>query len=400
MKVFLEKTIFVNRAPFDKLILDFDENGIAVLSSENGKGKTTILSHLVDAFHEMARPNFANEFEGKENKFYRVSSAIHNLNQSEPSFVYFRFRLPESTFDYVDVRNICTEDQYNEAISIENKIPYQQLKPDLDETSYVKKVSSSFDKKTAEKVFFNNLMTSFPSYRFEMPGYLNDPYQISLDFKKKHGFTGRLKNPIEVVSGLSTFANWIMDIVLDLRVEGKVQDQILFQNLNSIITHTLTAKNRGALRFGVGPRGFGGKRIQVLENKENGEQIYPTIFNLSSGESSLLCLFGELLRQADNIRNNIQPHEITGIVLVDEVDKHLHIKLQKEVLPSLLDFFPNVQFILSSHSPFLSLGLAEKLQIRSKLIDIQRGIAIQPVNDVQYQEVYEMMLQVEMATEN
>jgi hypothetical protein len=393
MKIFLEKALFINRAPFDKLVLDFDESGISVLSSENGKGKTTILSHIVDAFHEMARPNFENEFEGKKNKLYRISSPIHNLDQSKPSFVYFRFKFPESTLDYVDIRNVCTEEQYNEAISIENKIPFNDLKPFLDEAGYVKKVTSSFDKKKAVEVFSSNLMTSFPSYRFELPGYLNDPYQVSLDFKKKHSFSGRMRNPIEVVSGLSQFANWIMDIVLDLRMDENVLNQIVFNNLNSIITHTLTAKNKGALRFGIGPRGFGGTRIQILENKENGEQVYPTIFNLSSGESSLLCLFGELLRQADNINNNILLPHVTGIVLVDEVDKHLHIKLQKEVLPSLLAMFPNVQFILSSHSPFLSLGLAEKVQNRSKLIDIERGIAIQPVNDAQYLEVYEMMLQ-------
>lgn len=392
MKVFLEKAIFINRAPFNKLVLDFDANGISVLSAENGKGKTTILSHIVDAFHEMARPNFSNEFEGRKNKLYRVSSPVHNLNQSIPSFVYFRFRDIESTFDYIDVRNVCTEDQYNEAISIENKIPFQEIKPLLDAASFAKKLSSNFDKKKAEKVFFNNLITYFPSYRFEMPGYLNDPYQVSLDFKMKHTFSERLRNPIEVVSGLSQFANWIMDIVLDFSINKNPQTTLLLNNLNSIITHTLFSKKKGALRFGIGPRGFGSTRIQVFENKENGEQIYPTIFNLSSGESSLLCLFGELLRQADNIKNNIQPHEINGIVLVDEVDKHLHIKLQKEVLPSLLEIFPNVQFILSSHSPFLSLGLAEKLQNRSKLIDIERGIVIQPVNDVQYQEVYEMML--------
>lgn len=393
MKIFLEKAIFINRAPFENLILDFDENGISVLSSENGKGKTTILSHIVDAFHEMARPNFENEFEGRENKLYRISSVIHNLDQSKPSFVYFRFRLPESSFDYVDVRNVCTEEQYNEAITIENKIPFQELKSSLEEIYYVKKVASNFDKKIAVEAFSSNLITSFPSYRFEIPGYLNDPYQVSLNFNKQYGFSGRLKNPIEVVSGLSPFANWIMDMVLDLRMNANVQNQILFQGLNSIITHTLTAKNRGALRFGIGPRGFGGARIQILENNEKGERVYPTIFNLSSGESSLLCLFGELLRQADNVKNNIQLDEITGIVLVDEVDKHLHIKLQKEVLPSLLEMFPNVQFILSSHSPFLSLGLAEKLQKRSKLVDIERGIAIQPVHDAQYLEVYEMMLQ-------
>lgn len=392
MKVYLEKAIFINRAPFDKITFDFCENGIFVLSSENGKGKTTILSHVVDAFYEMARPQFPNEFEGKENKFYRVSSAIHNLDLSQPSFVYFRFRTPESTIDYVDIRNVCTEDQYNEAISLENNIPFGEIKSSLEKDNYIKKVSSSFDKK-AEKIFFNNLMTYFPSYRYEKPGYLNDPYKISLDFKKELPFTGFLKNPIEVITGLSQFANWIMDVVLDLRQDMGGINRKLFDNLNSIITHTLISTKRGSLRFGIGPRGYGATRIQILENKEKAEQIYPTIFNLSSGESSLLCLFGELLRQTDNIRNNMQPDEVTGIVLIDEVDKHLHIKLQKEVLPSLLNIFPNVQFIVSSHSPFLSLGLAEKLQERSKLIDIESGLSIQPEHDKQYQEVYEMMIE-------
>ena len=392
MKVFLEKAIFVNRAPFDKLTLDFCENGISVLSSENGKGKTTILSHVVDAFHEMARSHFTHEFEGKENKFYRVSSPIHNLDLSQPSFVYFRFRASESTIDYVDIRNVCTEDQYNEAISLENNIPFGEIKSSLEKNDYIKKVSSSFDKK-AEEIFFNNLMTYFPSYRYETPGYLNDPYKISLDFKKDLLFTGFLKNPIEIITGLPQFANWIMDVVLDLRQDMGGIDRTLFDNLNSIITHTLISTKRGSLRFGIGSRGYGATRIQILENKENGKQIYPTIFSLSSGESSLLCLFGELLRQADNIRNNMQPGEVTGIVLIDESDKHLHIKLQTEVLPPLLNIYPNVQFIVSSHSPFLSLGLAEKLQERSKLIDIESGLSIQPTHDKQYQEVYEMMIE-------
>ena len=393
MKVFLEKAIFINRAPFDKLMLNFCENEISVLSSENGKGKTTILSHVVDSFYEMARSYFENEFEGKENKFYRVSSSIHSLDPSQPSFVYLRFKTPESTIDYVDIRNVCTEDQYNEAILLEDKIPFGGIKSNLEKDHYIKKVSSSFDKKMAEGIFFNNLMTYFPSYRYEKPGYLNDPYQISLDFEKELSFTGFLKNPIEVITGLSQFANWIMDVVLDLRMDKNPQNEILFNNLNSIITRILISKKKSRLRFGIGPRGYGATRIQIVEDKEKIEQIYPTIFNLSSGESSLLCLFGELLRQTDNIRNNMQPDKITGIVLIDEIDKHLHIKLQKEVLPLLLNIFPNVQFIVSSHSPFLSLGLAEKVQKRSKLIDIESGLSIQPTHDKQYQEVYEMMIE-------
>ena len=393
MKIFLEKATFINRAPFESLELDFCENAISVLSSENGKGKTTILSHVADAFHEMARPNFPNEFEGKENKLYRISSPIHNLDQSKPSFVYFRFRTPESIIDYVDIRNVCTETQYNEAILLEDKIPFGDIESNLTAGNYVKKVSSSFDKKNAEKIFSENLLTFFPSYRFEKPGYLNDPYQITLNFKKESNFTGMLRNPLEVVSGLSQFSNWLMDIVLDISIKNNIQNDLFYQNLNAIITQTLSSKQKGNLRFGIGPRGHGSTRIQILENKVNGEQIYPTIFNLSSGESSLLCLFGELLRQSDNISNNIQLPNVTGIVLVDEIDKHLHIKLQKEVLPLLLGMFPNVQFIVSSHSPFMSLGLAEKLRERSKLIDIESGFSIHPTNDRQYQEVYDMMIE-------
>lgn len=82
MKIFLEKLILINRAPFNQLILDFKENEIAVLSAANGKGKTTILSYIVDAFYEMARPHFLNQFEGKEHKFYRVSSSIYNLDST------------------------------------------------------------------------------------------------------------------------------------------------------------------------------------------------------------------------------------------------------------------------------------------------------------------------------
>lgn len=42
-----------------------------------------------------------------------------------------------------------------------------------------------------------------------------------------------------------------------------------------------------------------------------------------------------------------------GIVLIDEIETHLHLKLQKAVLPMLVALFPNIQFIVTSHSPFV-----------------------------------------------
>lgn len=392
MKIYVEKVIFVNRAPFDKLELDFEENEIAVLTAINGSGKTTLLSHVVDAWHEMVRPHFPQEFEGKENKFYRVSSPIYNLIQDQPSYVYIRFKTLEGYIDYVDIRNKCTEEQYNEVIKIENKIPFSELKLIFDQANNVKKVSSNFDKKFAEKIFSKNLVTYFPSYRYETPGYLNDPYGVNLDFKISSGYTGYLNNPLEVRTGLPRLANWIMDVILDMRVNKDSPDTVIYQNLNNVITQTLLSKNLGELRLGIGRRWTGGARLQIMNTQKN-SQVYPTIFNLSSGESSILCLFGELLRQADNNQNNILLDDITGIVLIDEVDKHLHIKLQKEVLPKLFILFPNVQFILSSHSPFLSMGLAEEAKERTRIIDLDNfGFSKDPTTNELYDEVYNMMI--------
>ena len=108
MKIHLTKAIFINRAPFDKMEVNFEENEIAVLTAVNGKGKTTFLSHIVDAFYEMARPYFPNEFEEKANKLYRVSSSVTNLDSSKPSFVYLRFKTDNGFIDFLDVRNRCT----------------------------------------------------------------------------------------------------------------------------------------------------------------------------------------------------------------------------------------------------------------------------------------------------
>ncbi|GHT17139.1 hypothetical protein AGMMS49573_08460 [Endomicrobiia bacterium] len=256
----------------------------------------------------------------------------------------------------------------------------------------VKHVSLNFNKDKAEKIFKDNVITYFSSYRYESPGYLNDPYEINLEFKKKDQFSGYLRNPIEVRTCLLQLANWVMDIVLDLKVTEAKQEAVLLGNINNIFTQTLVSKQLGAVRVGIGQRSFGSTRIQIVK-KETVQTVYPTIFNLSSGEAAMFCLFGEILRQADNNKNNILLEGITGIVLVDEVDKHLHIKLQKEILPKLLDISPNVQFILSSHSPFLNMGLAAVAKERAKIVELNNfGVSMDPTANELYDEVYKMMI--------
>ncbi len=73
--------------------------------------------------------------------------------------------------------------------------------------------------------------------------------------------------------------------------------------------------------------------------------------NLSSGYSSIFTIYTELLMRSQLL--DILPDELNGIVLIDEIDAHLHISLQRKIFPFLIKSFPNIQFIVTTHSPFV-----------------------------------------------
>lgn len=410
MALSIDKAIFVKRAPFEHLEIEFKEKGINVLSAINGKGKTTVLSHIVDAFYEMARPNFSSSFEGREYKLYRISSSIFNTNSSDYSIVYLRFKEEGETFDYVDIRGSITEDTYKKELKLDNIIPFSAIKNSLEKDQYVKYFNKSLNERVIS-IFNNNILTYFPSYRYEQPYYLNKSYQVDTKFNMETNYSGCLPNPIEVTTEINYLANWIMDVVLDWYVNRKEQEvelspgkkakidatpeKLTFHHLNKILSLTLSSKILDQqVRFGIGKRNDGKQRVAIMrDSQSNVFCISPSIFCLSSGELALLGLFGEILRQGDKLQSNIRPEDIKGIVLIDEIDLHLHIKLQKEILPELFNRFPNIQFIVSSHSPFLNMGLADKAIERSQIIDLDnKGLVCEPTNNDLYKEVYDMMI--------
>lgn len=404
----LEKAIFVNRAPFERLELDFKERGVNVLTAINGKGKTTIISYIVDALYEAAKKKYQNEFEGKSGKYYRVSSPLDVINNSLPSIVYLRFNDKGENYDYIDAIKLNLE-SYNEYISLENPIPFNNIP----NPKSIKFWSKNLDSNEVENKFENNVLTYFPSYRFEQPLYLNNPYNIQFDYSKSLSFNGYLPNPIEVISGIQSLTNWMLDLLLDLQIykygdkytrdatgnDYQIilptrEDEIL-KSINTVVSSALSSKHyAGTVRIGIGTRNFSANRISIMndvDGKHN--QICPSIFALSTGELALISIFTEILRQNDNNHPNTLMNDIKGIVLIDEVDKHLHISLQKDILPKMFKLFPNVQFIVSSHSPFLNMGLADELPDDNQIIDLDNGgLVSSATNNAQYQEVYKMML--------
>jgi hypothetical protein len=71
---------------------------------------------------------------------------------------------------------------------------------------------------------------------------------------------------------------------------------------------------------------------------------------LSDGYSAIIHIISELLLRMEAVSKG--DYSVPGVVLIDEIETHLHIELQKQILPFLTDFFPNIQFIVTTHSPF------------------------------------------------
>jgi predicted ATP-binding protein involved in virulence len=83
---------------------------------------------------------------------------------------------------------------------------------------------------------------------------------------------------------------------------------------------------------------------------KNGAEL--TINQLSDGEKNLLAMVGDLARRLAIANPAMEkPEQGSGVVLIDEIELHLHPKWQRMVIPALLRTFPNCQFIITTHSP-------------------------------------------------
>lgn len=95
---------------------------------------------------------------------------------------------------------------------------------------------------------------------------------------------------------------------------------------------------------------------------------------LSDGYSAILDIVADLILKMQLQNSITRAYSKQGIVLVDEIETHLHMELQRHILPMLTRIFPNIQFIVSTHSPFilnsLNNAVAYDLEKKQKLEDL------------------------------
>lgn len=92
-------------------------------------------------------------------------------------------------------------------------------------------------------------------------------------------------------------------------------------------------------------------RLHMAIDK-NGETL--DVAQLSQGGKSLMTLIGDIARRLAMLNPSLMnPLTGNGIILIDEVDLHLHPSWQRSLCESLIETFPNCQFILTTHSPLV-----------------------------------------------
>lgn len=102
----------------------------------------------------------------------------------------------------------------------------------------------------------------------------------------------------------------------------------------------------------------------------------PFRFNeLSDGYSAVIYIISDLILRMDKnwlLGEEISQYNEQGIVLIDELETHLHIELQKKILPFLTEFFPRIQFIVTTHSPYILNSISN-----AKAYDLERHVELE-----------------------
>ena len=88
---------------------------------------------------------------------------------------------------------------------------------------------------------------------------------------------------------------------------------------------------------------------------QNGRNPY-SLDELSDGYSAIIGIVADLILRMDRnwlLKGELSQYDAEGVVLIDELETHLHVELQRKILPFLTEFFPRIQFIITTHSAYI-----------------------------------------------
>lgn len=377
--MYAKRIQIINYGPIEKLDIEFpfDEAGNpkpVLLVGENGSGKSILLSHIVNGLISFKDAAYKETPEVDAEKVYKIRSGTYIKQGKE-----FYFSRVDFDHDlHIEEMTLARRKQEGEALPMDNyeddvKNAWNKIN-DNDWSHFDwAHLSYNFDEtiRLIKDIFSKNCALYFPFNRFEEPAWLNEKHlNVRAELTKPDRIEGYTNRKIINYSSLRDSHNWLFDVVYDAHALKDPRASNAYNLTISILRHVMKAPN---IRFGIGTR-FN-RRVTVMKDIIGGisMDMVANIFQLSSGETSLLNLFLSILRDFDFSRADIENAEsVRGIAVVDEIDLHLHANHQCEILPELICMFPRVQFIVTTHSPLFALGMREEKYFGKNGFDLYR----------------------------
>ena len=290
--------------------LDIEKRKHLILTGKNGSGKTSVLEAMVGYIQnflmrsvplEEAKRLYSyyleqiekmNSLEDSEQNRQQIYENKRNLNIWENEL-----KSLTSEIILTSTSDIRLKEKYEQGNFI---FAYYKAKREFQVEQY----------KNIEKVELQNKYNVV-----ENPGTKLTKYLV--DLKATQAFTKDVEKAEKIDGWFKRFENILKTIFEDEHLELKFNDE--------------------TFQFSI---------------HESGRE--PFDFNtMSSGYAAVLDIINDLIIRMEAQSGLRTEFDMEGIVLVDEIETHLHLELQKKILPVLTKLFPNIQFIITTHSPFI-----------------------------------------------
>lgn len=319
-----------------ELVLDSTKN-VVILLGDNGFGKTTIL----DAMATIMAP-YSAQFPGIAD--YQLSDLDVHINRQgrRAKFLTVEAELSDNGIVMRSVR-------YRKGTQTPPKANYEQMK----QMAIAKK---------------NAILAGEPNVELPLFAYYGTgrgQFQVP---ERRRGFQQAFerwdcyKSAINPETDFKRFFGWF-DLMEDQ--ERRDREKLRDFNYKSPVLNAVRRALSEIITSYRNPR-IETRPLRFIMDRvdQDGSTHELRIEQLSEGYKIVIAMVADLAaRMAEANPDMDNPLNSTGIVLVDEVDLHLHPRWQRDILSQLTKVFPNIQFVVSTHSPVIVVGAAEIAQV-------------------------------------
>jgi hypothetical protein len=373
-----------------------------ILAGENGSGKTNLLSIVADALFEAAAKHYTdvvNSANGVVRPWFRILGPWTISAGASGACVFLEFdNQARSAFYREKIGSVATAE-------VAERLPESMKTIAAWGEGATKEFLAS--EEDCKLIFEQGVYLYFPSSRSETPHWLNREGLPNALFNVTQKITKQLQKPIYVESGMALLKQWLLALLIDVRVDFTTIQLPNGQNVASVFGDTALAVRQQTVWRSMNvilQRVLGDSSAHFVWTGQEGTANLGFVSAasaphalpleaLSAGQATLLNIFGTLLRYGQGTTSApTTPDKVRGICIVDEIDAHMHVDLQYRALPVLLKLFPGVQFLLSSHSPLFILGAEHEFGPDGfELLEMPRGHPMRPEAYAEFGRAFDVL---------